>query len=1396
MLKGSQSNKPATASDDLLRSSTVSPTDSPRSQDVNANRSQLRSRVASSRFRSAQIGGQQLTRQPSLIVTSSVLVPASEVSAEVTAPISRSQKPFRSRIVRPTLRQAENQTAPVLLESSQQFQNLRPSKQRLVVVTRTGQFGVRATAIGNQDAALGVQPSEVSPGPNVVVSSRVLRPNRFRTTTRAPATPQIQLQTSEASTSQPLPAKPSSEEPESSPTNGAPTTQSVPTPPLSAGVDSKEPNEAETTTSRITTANSTPSEDSKLDSRKQDFAPVDGSGSVIVTYFTTTTHTIPFTINSETIFTTIEETNSRIATEMMSDLAATPFLQSPNLLEPTQVLSTILPTAAPPVQIPTVSNSPPTETPRGSTNAEEVSKVDGKLEPSFVVAQNTRTYFTTFTYFTTYSTGTSMPTIKSSESTTSNIVTETVTSMLQIEPTTSITQPSILMSEAPSMPTTTAPASTTASESSSSDSPPTRGSSSTQTGSSEQSEATTGAPDSPTSTATMSELPPTLSGVESSRPGTRQDSLNQELVSTGQSQDSGTTPSIQSSPAISDDQTDKITRTKSMYTTLTHYITFFSGTKTQLSTIQEISPTVMTEYVDRTDYERQLQLESAKDKESKVLLVPSQLADQGIQIQVTSTPVLPTTTQSIVPLEFGSSSTPTTQPTSDSSGSQSATTDGYLWTSSETSQQQPEAKQAPSNSIIELSDLIAANSSQSGRVSLSGNLGAAIKDIVQLLAGNRTTNPISPLTNLPSPTTPLQSVASETSEEPASTTTNLPSSTMGSSQAQSKRPSNGSKWFGRSREQHLQQLQGSMSSPAVASSSATDRIASSSSANPTPELQSTSRTNGDQMETQAVSTIFYGDDSNEERKELAKTVWPGSQSSVLVTSVEPSTRMLTLTTTKVYYTRDSPFTVTSSFTSAIPPRTFVSTIMGSRTLVNQLGGPTQTLSSAQALPSASSPTSSGRQQTQVGNRQETLAENTRLAVQEKQRKQQQQQQQLETQKKKQSVPQAKQPQPQQPQSKLTKSGANQTQSVTNANINQCQPACKDKSREVCKFTPASETSGAQGTFACACRPGYHMMTNLVSGKRQCHEIQSYVILLRLLQIGDQQVSFKRELQDRSSSDFKQISRVIKDHIRRAYMTSDMTRDRFVSADVLNYARPSSGSSPVIPTGLSVASDGRQPVSSINMSQQDPPGSGLLVNITVQLQPPAANQNDVINEGTLKEELTKKLNMRQAAALAAATAASSVDVKKSNSSDPSSDVSTSNIAANDSLASGDEMLPNPNALFLADVEQVSDLDECASPSLNDCHEAAICINEIGSYRCDCGEYPDANPQNPGRSCGMELKACDYCNNRGDCLRVPSLLAASINSSSTVNYQQRFSTVCQCNPFYLGRRCDINGWGKFS
>ncbi|UXI23075.1 alan shepard protein [Sarcoptes scabiei] len=94
--------------------------------------------------------------------------------------------------------------------------------------------------------------------------------------------------------------------------------------------------------------------------------------------------------------------------------------------------------------------------------------------------------------------------------------------------------------------------------------------------------------------------------------------------------------------------------------------------------------------------------------------------------------------------------------------------------------------------------------------------------------------------------------------------------------------------------------------------------------------------------------------------------------------------------------------------------------------------------------------------------------------------------------------------------------------------------------------------------------------------------------------------------------------------------------------------------------------------------------------------------------------------------------------------------------------------------LGHLEKVIDFDECSSSLHNDCSPRARCLNEPGSYSCECLDpFIDFDPSLPGRICVTELKSCDYCHGRGDCWRNQS------------------DIVCRCHPMFIGRRCEING-----
>ena len=143
------------------------------------------------------------------------------------------------------------------------------------------------------------------------------------------------------------------------------------------------------------------------------------------------------------------------------------------------------------------------------------------------------------------------------------------------------------------------------------------------------------------------------------------------------------------------------------------------------------------------------------------------------------------------------------------------------------------------------------------------------------------------------------------------------------------------------------------------------------------------------------------------------------------------------------------------------------------------------------------------------------------------------------------------------------------------------------------------------------------------------------------------------------------------------------------------------------------------------------GNGVLVNITIHL-----TESNHIDEDILKDELLR------------------------------------------TLEKSSELLPSPQQI-VADLEDVVDFDECSSDKYNDCASSARCINEPGSYKCEClNGYPDLDISFPGRMCASEIKACEFCYGRGDCFRDET---GQISS-------------CKCHRMYLGRRCEINGLRK--
>lgn len=64
---------------------------------------------------------------------------------------------------------------------------------------------------------------------------------------------------------------------------------------------------------------------------------------------------------------------------------------------------------------------------------------------------------------------------------------------------------------------------------------------------------------------------------------------------------------------------------------------------------------------------------------------------------------------------------------------------------------------------------------------------------------------------------------------------------------------------------------------------------------------------------------------------------------------------------------------------------------------------------------------------------------------------------------------------------------------------------------------------------------------------------------------------------------------------------------------------------------------------------------------------------------------------------------------------------------------------------------TDLDECASSELNDCHSSAVCTNNWGGFTCTCNPGLKDPHKDDLNESGRTCISCPstYCNNRGSC-----------------------------------------------
>ncbi|XP_046643778.1 mucin-17-like isoform X4 [Daphnia pulicaria] len=91
----------------------------------------------------------------------------------------------------------------------------------------------------------------------------------------------------------------------------------------------------------------------------------------------------------------------------------------------------------------------------------------------------------------------------------------------------------------------------------------------------------------------------------------------------------------------------------------------------------------------------------------------------------------------------------------------------------------------------------------------------------------------------------------------------------------------------------------------------------------------------------------------------------------------------------------------------------------------------------------------------------------------------------------------------------------------------------------------------------------------------------------------------------------------------------------------------------------------------------------------------------------------------------------------------------------------------------DSLQAQDFDECSHEGHHDCSEFADCINEKGTYRCQCRPgYIDS--EEDGRICLAERQDCEECSGHGRCVFEP------ISNEMS----------CICNKWFTGKECQIN------
>ncbi|XP_075740516.1 uncharacterized protein LOC119172276 isoform X6 [Rhipicephalus microplus] len=371
-----------------------------------------------------------------------------------------------------------------------------------------------------------------------------------------------------------------------------------------------------------------------------------------------------------------------------------------------------------------------------------------------------------------------------------------------------------------------------------------------------------------------------------------------------------------------------------------------------------------------------------------------------------------------------------------------------------------------------------------------------------------------------------------------------------------------------------------------------------------------------------------------------------------VTSVESFTRTLTLTTTKVYYTRDSPLTITSVFTTTIPPRTFVSTIIGSRTILGTLPEPSASVEAQLTTPLPSEATTTVTTTTLIFNSITTTVVRTLVLPTERPEPTRSSsinnlpttsvqvtpevrgripesadskspptlrppQRRLTTPRTTTAAigkrpvipfrapsrppdtastkpvptgPKFKIPFPKPPTTTTTTPKPSRPPKTKPGKVTPvdgyppvCLPGCNVANYEVCR-------EALDGTWQCMCKPGYGRH----DGNKTCTEVETYVVILRVVKMGESAVSYRTEFSNSLSTEFQQIADAAKKGMSDAYKKTDV-ESHFVTSNL---------------NSISAADD---------LDTADSTPQGILLNFTVSM-----SRSEAITSEVIREQLTRSL----------------------------------------------------------------------------------------------------------------------------------------------------------------------------